>query len=163
MLIREIIQMSKEKPIRQIAKDHLEIGEKKLTDTLKRIGATNQRGKRGWDFRGNSDFLELSIYDLVEDGRKASAGIKEQKNKDTDSQTKNVSHETINENKNPQANKITGETIQKKTGEIIKKRASFDLDVESLKKIKIYAVEEDLKVSEVVDRAIYLFLNSKGK
>lgn len=171
MLIREIIQMSKEKPIRQIAKDHLEIGEKKLTDTLKRIGATNQRGKRGWDFRGNSDFLELSIYDLVEDGRKASAGTKEQINKDTESQMKNVSRETINENTDPQLNKITdpqakkitGETIQKKTGEIIKKRASFDLDVESLKKIKIYAVEEDLKVSEVVDRAIYLFLNSKGK
>ena len=154
MLIKEIIEMTKEKPVPIIARDHLEIGEKKLRETLKEIGGHHQKGEKGWTYHGKPEDLERSIYDFAKPTRKAKAATKEQTNK--------ISGETKNEISGETSNKISGETIQKKTGEIIKKRASFDLDVESLKKIKHYAIDEDLNVSEVVDRAIYLFLNSKG-
>ena len=158
MIIKEIIDMTKEKPIAIIARDHLEIGEKKLREILKDIGGQHQKGQRGWTFEGNPEDQERSIYDFVQDGRKAKATTKEQPNKITGEQIKNVSHETLNENTNETLYKVTDETSQQRT----KKRASFDIDVENLKKLKHYAIDEDLNLSDVVDRVIYLFLNSKG-
>lgn len=146
MIIKEIIDMTKEKPIAIIARDHLEIGEKKLREILKDIGGHHQKGQRGWTFEGNPEDLERSIYDFVQDGRKAKATTKEQKNKVAGEQQKNVSHETLN--------KTTGERSQQGT----KKRASFDIDVEALKKIKIHAIEEDMKISEIVEIAIFSYI-----
>lgn len=162
MLIKEIIEMTKEKPVPIIARDHLEIGEKKLRDTLKELGGHHQKGEKGWTFQGDSEVLEKSIYDFAKPTKKAKAATKEQTNKVAGETLNKIPGETINENTGETSNNISGETIQKKTGELIKKRASFDLDVESLKKLKHYAIDEDLNLSEVVDRAIYLFLNSKG-
>jgi hypothetical protein len=173
MLVREIIEMTKEKPIAIIARDHTEIGEKKLRDILKDIGGHHQKGQKGWTFQGNPEDLEKSIYDFVQDGRKVKAATKEQKNKVTGDQMKIVSHETFNENTGEIKNEITaeqinkildetkneiaGETSQKRT----RKRASFDIDIQALKKIKIHAVEEDMKVSDIVEIAIFSYIEQK--
>ena len=69
MLIKEIIEMTKEKPVPIIARDHLEIGEKKLRDTLKEIGGHHEKGRKGWIFQGNPEDLEKSIYDFAKPTR----------------------------------------------------------------------------------------------
>ena len=86
MIIKKIIEMTKEKPIAIIARDHLEIGEKKLREVLKEIGGHHQKGQKGWTFEGNSEDLERSIYDFVQDGRKVKATTKNKTNKTTGKQ-----------------------------------------------------------------------------
>jgi hypothetical protein len=149
MLVGDIIEMTKEKTIAVIARDHLTIGEKKLREVLKNIGGVHESGKKGWTFQGESEVLEKSIYDFVQTTRKPKA----QTNKRTNEQKKEISKEQTNE----QTNKNSNETKKEST----KKRASFDLDTESLKKIKIYAVETDTKISDVVEEAIQLFIAAK--
>lgn len=97
MLIKEIIDMTKEKPIAAIVKDHLLIGEKKLREVLKNIGGQHKSGQKGWTFEGDPGDLEKSIYDFTKPTKKAKAPTKEQPN--------NVSRETINEKTNPRMNK----------------------------------------------------------
>jgi hypothetical protein len=146
MIIKEIIDMTKEKPIAIIARDHLEIGEKKLREILKDIGGQHQKGQRGWTFEGNPEDQERSIYDFVQDGRKAKATTKEQPNK--------ITGETSSITTGERSLRTTGERSQQGT----KKRASFDIDVEALKKIKIHAIEEDMKISEIVEIAIFSYI-----
>jgi hypothetical protein len=146
MKVGEIIEMTKEKTIAIIARDHLKFGEKKLRETLKNIGGYHESGRKGWSFKGDSKILEKSIYDFVQINKKTN----EQKPRATNEQT----------------NKETNEYLKKisdaKKNESVKKRASFDIDVQSLKKIKIYAVEVDQKISDVVDEALFDFINKKG-
>jgi NDP-sugar pyrophosphorylase family protein len=170
MLVKEIIEMSKEKPVATIAKDHLTMGEKKLRDVLKAIGGHHQTGQKGWTFQGKPEDLEKSIYDFVEKKKRTNPqkpkAIKVQANENTLEQNKIVTGELVNKGEN----EIMGEstTIQAKqetkeqTNEVTRKRASFDIDVEMLKKIKHYAIEKDLKVYEVVEQALLLFAKEKG-
>ena len=154
MLVKEIIEMTKEKPVATIARDHLTIGETKLRETLKAIGGHHQTGQRGWTFQGNPEDLEKSIYDFVKYKRTTKPkATKEEKNEKTKLQA--------NEGENKTMNKVTGET-KEQANEVTRKRASFDVDIEMLKKIKHYAVEHDLKVYEVVEQALLLFAKEKG-
>ncbi|HDR7839259.1 TPA: hypothetical protein QCY33_005586 [Bacillus toyonensis] len=49
----------------EIAKENLEIGEKKAVEGLKKAGCYNISGKRGWHFDGDEKVLQQSIYDFV--------------------------------------------------------------------------------------------------
>jgi hypothetical protein len=157
MLVREIIEMTKEKPVAVIARDHLSIGEKKLRETLFNIGGRHEKGRKGWFFEGNPENLEKSIYDFAKPTRKAKAETKEQTNKS--------SGETMNKNAAEQKKKNSGETSKEIPGETINKRtikrASFDLDTEILKKIKIHAIEEDRKISDIVEIALIAYIEEK--
>lgn len=58
--------MSFTKNIAQIAKDHLTIGEKRLREALKAIGCQQNKGQRGWTYKGSDiHILDKSIYDFV--------------------------------------------------------------------------------------------------
>ena len=65
MKIKEILALSQTKKVAEIAKEFLEVGEKKAVEGLKKAGCYNTSGKRGWYFDGDESILEQSIYDFV--------------------------------------------------------------------------------------------------
>ncbi|MBJ8073613.1 MULTISPECIES: hypothetical protein [Bacillus] len=65
MKIKDILELTKTKRVSEIAKESLEIGEKKAVEGLKKAGCYNISGKRGWHFDGDESVLEQSIYDFV--------------------------------------------------------------------------------------------------
>lgn len=132
MKIREILSLTQEKRLSEIAKEHLNIGEKPTREALKRAGCYSISGKKGWFFDGNEEILDKEIYEFATVKDKANA------------RTKDVKRESREEVKNEEMNK--------------RKRASFDLDADLLKQLKIKAVVEEKNIYELVEQAIKEFL-----
>ena len=131
MKIRDILALTQEKRLSEIAKEDLNIGEKPAREALKNAGCYSQSGKKGWYFDGDEEILDKEIYEFIKSKPKANVRT---------NKTKNLkSNETKNE----------------------RKRASFDLDAELLKQLKIRAVIEDKNIYELVEQAIKEFL-AKG-
>lgn len=65
MKIKEILELTQTMRVSEIAKEFLEVGEKKAVEGLKKAGCYNTSGKRGWYFDGDESVLEQSIYDFV--------------------------------------------------------------------------------------------------
>ncbi|OSX87040.1 hypothetical protein BTJ45_05278 [Bacillus mycoides] len=67
MKIGEIIELTKTIRLSEIAKESLEIGEKKAVEGLRKAGCTFTSGKSGWYLAEGMDesVLEQSIYDFV--------------------------------------------------------------------------------------------------
>jgi hypothetical protein len=155
MKIREILELTQLENVATIAKNHLTIGEKKLRDTLKSIGCTNQAGKKGWIYTGDSpEVLEKSIYEFAKP--KANYRRNERK-KETTEEQKNIPTNERNHD-------IIKEQIEKPTkeeGNKMRKRASFDIESELLKELKIYAIREEKNVYEIVENAIRMYLKER--
>lgn len=134
MKISEILELSKEKPMADIAKDHLTIGEKTARRALKRAGAYSIVGKNGWFFdeSENPENLEQSIYHFAD-------------------QLKEEEKVFLQQAANVQTYERTGV-------EIPRKRHSFDLDVRLMKELKLRCVQEDITLYEAVENAIRLYL-----
>lgn len=136
MIIREILELSMEKPINEIAKEHLNIGEKLTREALKKAGCYTKPGKKGWFFDGNEEILNQSIYDFNE-------------NK---TPTKKTTQVTTKPTKNEQTQ------VTKKERIIIRKRFSVDLDIDLIKQLKVKSVIEDRNLYELVEIALKDFL-----
>ncbi|WP_180230339.1 hypothetical protein [Bacillus thuringiensis] len=65
MKIKEILELTQTMRVSEIAKEFLEVGEKKAVEGLKKAGCYNTSGKRGWYFDGDESVLEQSIYNFV--------------------------------------------------------------------------------------------------
>jgi len=155
MKIREILErLGTTENIATLAKTHLTIGEKGLRDTLKSIGCTNQAGKKGWIYTGeNPEVLEKSIYEFAPTAKyRRNERTKENTGELKKIPTNERNHDTIKE----QAEKTT-----KEKGNKMRKRASFDIENELLKELKIYAIREEKNVYEVVENAIRTYLNER--
>lgn len=135
MKIREILELSQRKPIAEIAKDHLTIGEKPARAALNRAGCYTIVGQAGWIFDDteNPENLDKSIYEF--------ADLVKQERTDILKQAANV-----------QTYEGTGPMV-------LRKRHSFDLDVNLMKKLKLKCVQEDITLYEAVENAIRLYLN----
>lgn len=72
MKIGEILELTQTKKLADIAKEHLEFGEKKAKEALLKAGCTFTRGKSGWFLAEGTDksVLEQSIYDFVSPTRR---------------------------------------------------------------------------------------------
>lgn len=134
MRIRDILELSKELPVAEIAKIHLSIGEKTTRQALKRAGCYSIVGKNGWFFdeSENPDNLDESIYVFAE-------------------QLKAERNSLLKDAANVQTNK-------RKDVELYRKRHSFDLDVRLVKQLKLKCVKEDITLYEAVEDAISLYL-----
>jgi vacuolar-type H+-ATPase subunit I/STV1 len=177
--IGELLELTQSKKLAEIAKEHLEIGEKKAIAGLKEAGCFNISGKRGWFYdKEDKSVLDQSIYDFApittRGGKpKAKANVlteptkrtKAPKNKtakevnDTKNQRSNVSEESSKE-EIAKANEQVAPTLEQ-TSEptlVVRKRSSFDLDVELMKELKIQAVINDKNVYEMVETAIRKYL-----
>lgn len=134
MKIRDILALTQEKRLSEIAKEHLNIGEKPAREALKNAGCYSQSGKKGWYFDGDEEILDKEIYEFT----KAKANVV----------TKKVKNEGNKKDMNTKTEEQKNE----------RRRASFDLDAELLKQLKIKAVIEDKNIYELVEQAIKEFL-----
>lgn len=155
MKIKDILELTKTKRLSEIAKESLDIGEKKAVEGLKKAGCYNISGKRGWHFDGDESVLEQSIYDFVPRTKgKAKANVS---TNEPTLQPSNVvkSIEEVKKGKDEVA--TTKEQTNVRTFEpksVIRKRSSFDIDVELMKELKIQAVIHDKNIYEIVETAI---------
>ncbi|WP_338782470.1 hypothetical protein [Metabacillus sp. FJAT-52054] len=183
MKIKEILELTFTEPLNKIAKERLTIGEKPTRNALKKAGCYSLSGKKGWHFDGDKSVLEQSIYDFSEPkkiNRKAKANVssKEVKNEKTKEQNNNSAKEEIKKGSEqiaPTVEKakanVSSKTQKKETtnvgtleptnesSNVVRKRASFDLDVDLLKQLKIQAVVQDKNIYEMVETAIRKYLN----
>ncbi|GAB6485593.1 hypothetical protein bcgnr5371_60300 [Bacillus cereus] len=151
MKISEVLSMTQEKPLSEIAKEHLNFGEKIARQALKNAGAKSQRGKKGWVFEGAEEDLEKSIYDFAELKiiRKDTANVS----------TKVTKKQRTNKTKNDDTLEVLNKRTEEQKG---RKRASFDIDKELLKRLKVKSVLEEKHVYEMVEEAIRAYLNEQN-
>lgn len=181
MKIGEILELTQTMPLGDIAKERLEFGKKKATEAMQKAGCYTKNGIRGWHFDGDPSVLEQSIYDFASSIRiksKPSPNVStnEVKNVQTKEPVNNTNHGSVNrferakeeiEQANEQAaptkelsNEPTMERTNKQTKEgtvttnVVRKRSSFDIDVNLMKDLKIQAITHDKNVYEIVESAI---------
>ncbi|MFK9120891.1 hypothetical protein ACJEBK_29305 [Peribacillus frigoritolerans] len=119
-------------------------------------------GKKGWYFVGKGDeetVQEQLIYDFATAG-KVSTNVNKEPINDTN-QRSNVGIKRGKEQVK-QANEQSAPTIERTN--VIRKRSSFDMDVELMKELKIQAIIHDRTVYELVESAVRHYLAElKGK
>ncbi|HAJ3957192.1 hypothetical protein WD019_19060 [Fictibacillus sp. Mic-4] len=198
MKIRELLELTQTMKLADIAKEHLEMGEKPAREALKKAGCYSISGKKGWFFDGDDNVLNQSIYDFAPPKRinrtKAKANVSTNQRKNESSkepmneqtleptfQRSNVGTEEINQGKAEIATTATKERTnvgtlegskvgtkelnKKRTNErsnertnVVRKRASFDIDEKLLKQLKIQAATHDKTIYEMVETAIKNYL-----
>lgn len=136
MTIDEILKLSQFKPIAEIAKEHLAIGEKPTRNALKYVGCHTVIGKPGWFLNDDTDesVLSLSIYEIAD-------------------QLKEIRTDELRVAANVGSNLDV----------VYRKRHSFDLDVALVKKLKLHSVKNDITLYEAVEDAIREYLNKEGE
>lgn len=182
MKIKEIIELTKTDSLAKIAKEHLSVGKEKAREGLKTAGCYSKNGVKGWFFDGDESVLEQSIYDFVSTNRKAkpSPNVSNKKNRSIKSSESNNSRESAkveiaqtkkqvaptienfntNVKDNTNVDFDTNVNFDTNVGtDISRKRASFDLDVELVKQLKVQAVLQDKNLYEMVEIAIREYLN----
>lgn len=145
MKISEILELTKTKPVAEIAKEYLTIGEKPTRAALKRAGCYTIVGKPGWFFDDteNPPNLDRSIYDIAEELKKERVVI-------------------LKERANLGSNKLISapkRVVVNDMDPVYRKRHSFDLDVSLVKELKMHCVQNDITLYEAVEDAIRNYLN----
>lgn len=181
MKIGEIMELTQTDSLANIAKERLEFGKKKATEAMQKAGCYTINGMRGWYFDGDPSVLEQSIYDFASSNRRKpkpspNVSTNEVKNVRTKEPITNTNHGSVNrferakeeiEQANEQAAPTKERTIEptmertnKQTKEgttttnVVRKRSSFDIDVELMKDLKIQAIIHEKNVYEIVESAI---------
>jgi len=158
MKISEVIALTFEKPLKDIAKEINGISEKPLRSALKMAGCVPNKGKKGWHIAEGEpvENLEKSIFEFVQPtARKrvtANVSTNEQNNKTTKETKKNNSKEQSNLS----SLEVTNQNTKEQTS---RKRASFDIDREILKRLKIKSAIEERHTYELVEQALREYLD----
>lgn len=172
LTIGDILKALKQgKQLADIGKE-LTIGKEKLSKALKEAGYTFSR-RTGWTFAGTGEApLNQAYTDFVESSRGSvthaqkevvatTENIKASNNQRTNVRTNertNVGskvglNEQTKERKNEPSNELTKEPTNV-GNKVVRKRSSFDIDVELMKDLKIQAVIHGKNVYEIVENAI---------
>ncbi|MGE0991332.1 hypothetical protein [Bacillus sp. Gnz1/2] len=157
MKIKDILELTKTRKVAEIAKEFLEVGEKKAVEGLKKAGCTFTSGRSGWYLDEGTDesVLEKSLYDFVAPTKgKAKANVS---TNEPTLQPSNVVKAVEEIKKGKEEVATTKEETNVRTLEqkrVIRKRSSFDIDVELMKELKIQAVIHDKNIYEIVETAI---------
>lgn len=157
MKIKDILELTKTNKVAEIAKEFLDVGEKKAVEGLKKAGCTFTSGRSGWYLAEgtNESVLEKSLYDFVAPTKgKAKANVS---TNEPTLQPSNVVKAIEEIKKGKQEVATTKEQTNVRTLEaksVVRKRSSFDIDVELMKELKIQAVIHDRNIYEIVETAI---------
>lgn len=144
MTLREILELLNSKGWNKakIAKEKLPFGEKKLAELLDELGFIfSNIAPKGWSYQGKEAFLDDDIMKFVGEIKTTKPKAKE------NSKSKSVLKK-----------EIAKEEKNKTTNVKARKRASFDIDVEVLKRLRIYAIKEEKNTYEIVEKAIIKYL-----
>lgn len=165
MTIGEIVEaLKKGKALSDIGKE-LVVGKEKLSKALKEAGYTFSR-RTGWTFAGTGEEPLNQVYtDFVKSSenvtkppvihaQKEVAATTIEKVKASNNEQANVrTKKQINVGSKVGLNEQTKELTKERTN-IVRRRSSFDIDVELMKDLKIQAVIHDKNVYEIVENAI---------
>lgn len=176
MKIGEILELIKTDILANIAKrEDVHLSEKPLRNALKSAGYEfRNSGNKGWYYVGEGDeeiVKEQSIYEYSSKA-KATANVSTNKPKKVSANViKNESDQRSNvpaKEEIEQANEQVATTKERNTPtnertNVVRKRSSFDLDVDLLKELKIQAVMHDKNVYEMVETAIRKYLEELRK
>ncbi|MGG0791622.1 hypothetical protein ABE132_23640 [Peribacillus simplex] len=167
MKIGKILELIKTDTPANIAKRaDVHLSEKLLRKALNKAGYEYRNsGEKGWYFVGEGDeeTVQQLIYDFATAG-KAKANVSTNVNKEPINDTNQRSNVGIKRGKEQvkQANEQSAPTIERTN--VIRKRSSFDMDVELMKELKIQATIHDRTVYELVESAVRHYLAElKGK
>lgn len=135
MQVGELLKLTEEMRLSEIAKHKLQIGERKAREALKAAGCSHRPGKRGWQYEGkDKTILTKEIYEFVErpKARTFKGKIK----------TSNIQkNKAVFNDKN-----------------ITRKRTSFDMDPKIKRALKVYAARSDKFEYEIVEGAIMEYI-----
>ncbi|MEC0299180.1 MULTISPECIES: hypothetical protein [Peribacillus] len=167
MKIGKILELIKTDTPANIAKRaDVHLSEKSLRKALNKAGYEYRNSdEKGWYFVGEGDeetVQEQLIYDFATEG-KAKVNVSTNVNKEP-KDTNQCSNVGIKRGKEQvkQANEQSAPTIERTN--VIRKRSSFDMDVELMKELKIQAIIHDRTVYELVESAVRHYLAElKGK
>lgn len=139
MTIGEIIEeLSRGKALADIGKE-LTVGKEKLSKALKSAGYLFNR-KNGWTYTGaEPEPLNKDYTDFINSNK----GVK--KSTSTNVPTKELTNV---------GSKVGSKVIPSERTKVVRKRSSFDIDIELMKDLKIQAVIHDKNVYEIVENAI---------
>lgn len=149
MKLKEVLELTQSERLADVAKNHLEIGEKVARQALKNAGCYSVNGKRGWFYDGAPEELERSLYDFLPEkshGERKNGRRNERKIKST--------NKTMNQRNNVHINQLA----ESKPDTIRRKRASFDIDAQLLKQLKLQSVQEERHLYEIVEEALYQYI-----
>lgn len=135
MKLSELIEKLKERPLADIARDELEIGEKTARRVLSHVGGRAVVGQSGWiaDEISPQD-MDRSIYSIADEVKELERERQKQAANQSD-------------------------------GQIVRKRHSFDLDVRLMKELKMHCVANDTTLYTAIEEAVkdYLVKHKGGE
>ncbi|WP_255286025.1 hypothetical protein [Priestia megaterium] len=170
--MKEILELTQSKRLAEIAKEHLDIGEKKAVAGLKKAGCFNISGKRGWYFEGDKSVLEKSIYDFVSPSKRGKKPVANSAEKEvsatieTPTAKLNPNSQLYVKTASKQENKPTNKQISKQVGKPINqptknttskptmKKVTYEIEEQFHDELKIKAIREKRTVSEIVNEII---------
>lgn len=180
MKIKEILELTQTMRLSEIAKEYLEIGEKKAVAGLKEAGCYNVSGKRGWFFDGDESVLEKSIYDYAPIGRSKAKNVVNSAKREvsatvevevvnnpssqlpdkTDSKEENkTTNKQISKQVGKPTDKLIGKQIGKPTSKPAMKKVTYEIETQLHNELKIKAIREERTVSDIVNEIIKTALN----
>lgn len=154
LTILEVIELNKEMKFLDVAKNHAPVGREKLREAMKLAGASfDQKTKRWYIQEGHSN-EKKKVLDFVHSSR-----------------INNNKVEQVNGEELLKMNPVTGQSelndeyfkIETKSTKIVRKKVSLDLDVSLHKDLKGIALENDMKLYELVESVLRNYVHKKNK
>ncbi|WP_369355916.1 hypothetical protein [Lysinibacillus capsici] len=136
MTIGEILEaLGQGKALADIGKE-LTVGKEKISKALKNAGYLFNRGT-GWTYAGaDPEPLNKDYTDFISSRKSVKKSM-----------TSNVPTKEL-------TNVGSKDGLNKRNNNVVRKRSSFDIDIELMKDLKIQAVIHDKNVYEIVENAI---------
>lgn len=149
LTILDVTELNKRMKFLEIAKQHAPVGKEKLREALKQAGATFDQQTKRWQIAGDHPNAQKRVLDFVQSTR-----MKEEKNRSTDPL---------------HVDPVTGQAqldddyfeIETKPKQIVRKKVSLDLDIDLHKRLKHIALENDVKLYELVEGVLRDFVKKK--
>lgn len=140
LTILDVIEFNKQMKFLDVAKTHAPVGREKLREAMKLAGATFDQQTKRWHIQEGHPNEKKRVLDFVQSSRITKP--KQEKTKDP-----------------LRVDPVTGQSqlddeyfmIETKPEKVIRKKVSFDLDVTLHKRLKHFALEEDIKLYELIE------------
>lgn len=150
LTILDVIEFNKQMKFLDVAKTHAPVGREKLREAMKLAGATFDQQTKRWHIQEGHPNEKKRVLDFVQSSRITKP--KQEK-----------SQEPI------RVDPVTGQSqlddgyfeIETKQEKIIRKKVSLDLDVSLHKRLKHIALENDMKLYELVEGVLRNYVAKK--
>lgn len=152
LTILEVIEFNKQMKFLDVAKIHAPVGREKLREAMKLAGATFDQQTKRWQIQEGHPNEKKRVLDFVQSSR--------------------ITKPRQEKSKEPlRVDPVTGQSqldddyfaIETKREKIIRKKVSLDLDVSVHKRLKHMALENDVKLYELVEGVLREYVRKKVK